>query len=356
MVIEGYEVINYALPFERIYTTARGSLTERELVLLKLHAEGLTGLGETAAMTLRGSRPAAELARELDSACREYLAGREIDASGLDRFLIPLRHAEARPELLACVDIALNDLLAKAEGVPLWKFLGASESAPVRCNATLPMANPSELAGVAAGWREEGFETFKLKVGVPGDSAQVTAVREAVGDSCSLRLDANGAWKPDEAAERIRDFSVEDIELVEEPTSGLEGLAELRSMIEVPLAADESVTSGREAREASDLEACDFVALKLAKVGGIRNAIEISNTISSYMTSALEGPVGVLAAAHTVQAMAPAGVPHGLATERLFASSVGSGAEWLGPDLTLPEAPGIGAILDEKLLAQFTVG
>lgn len=356
MVIEGYEVVHYALPFERIYTTARGSLTERDLVLLKVHAEGLTGLGETAAMTLRGSKPAAELADELDSACREHLVGREIDAAGLDRFLIPLRHAEARPELLACVDIALHDLLAKAQGVPLWKFLGVDESAPVRCNATLPMANPSELASVAAEWHAEGFETFKLKVGVPGDTAQVSAVRQAVGDACSLRLDANGSWKPDEAAERIGDFAVEGIELVEEPTSGLEGLAQLRTMVEVPLAADESVTSGREAREAVELEACDLVALKLAKVGGIRSAIEISNTISSYMTSALEGPIGVLAAGHTVQAMASTSVPHGLATERLFASTVGSGCDWIGPDLVLPDEPGIGAELDDEMLARFTVG
>lgn len=356
MVIERFEVVHFTLPFERIYSTARGSLTERDLVLLKLHAEGLTGMGETAAMTLRGSSPAAELARELDEACAEFLIGLDIDAASLERALIPLRHANARPELLACADIALHDLVSRAAGIPLWRFLGSGEAAPITCNATLPMANPSELAGVAASWRDDGFETFKLKVGVPGDSAQVAAVRGAIGDEGSLRLDANGSWRTHEAADRISDLGQEEIELIEEPTSGLGNLAELRSMVEVPIAADESVATGREAREAVERKSCDYVALKLAKVGGIRNALEIAQTIPSYMTSALEGPVGVLAAAHVVQAMPSADLPHGLATERLFSATVGTGGEWRGPDLLLSEDPGLGVTLDEEMLEARRVG
>ena len=350
MVIERFEVVHFTLPFERLYTTARGSLTERDLVLLKLHSEGLTGLGETAAMTLRGSKPAGELARELDEACREHLLGVEIDASGLERALIPLRHADARPELLACADIALHDLLAQAAGVPLWHFLGCEQVRPIRCNATLPMANPSELANVTAEWRDVGFDTFKLKVGVPGDTARVAAVRRVVGEAGSLRLDANGAWRPDEAAERLAGIGESGIELIEEPTSGLGALSDLRTVTDVPIAADESVATGREAREAVERRSCDYVALKLAKVGGIRNAIEIAETIPSYMTSALEGPVGVTAAAHVVGAMPDSGLPHGLATERLFSSTVGRGGEWMGADLILPEAPGIGVVLDDEML------
>ena len=351
MLIESAEVVHYALPFERIYSTARGNLTERELVLLRLRSEGLEGLGETAAMTLRGADSAAQLAAELKEACEALLIGTEIGKGDLERALIPLRHAQARPELLACVDIAFHDLMAKAEGVPLWRLLGADESQPVHCNATLPMANPSEIARIADGWQADGFDTLKLKVGVPGDIAQVAAVREAVADHSKLRLDANGAWRPDEAPSRIDALGGEAIELVEEPTSGLDGLAEVRRKTSVPIAADESVSKEREARAAVDGDCCDFVALKLAKVGGIRSAVEISKTIDSYMTSALEGPVGVLAAAHTVQAMPDAGLAHGLATERLFSVAIGGKAEWDGPDLILPDAPGLGVALDEELLA-----
>lgn len=356
MLIESAEVVHYALPFERIYSTARGNLTERELVLLRLGSEGLEGLGETAAMTLRGADSAAKLASELREACETLLIGAEIARDDLERALIPLRHAHARPELLACVDIAFHDLVAKAEGIPLWRLLGATESRPVHCNATLPMANPSEMARIANEWLSDGFRTLKLKVGIPGDSAQVAAVRGAVGDQTRLRLDANGVWKPDEAPARIDALGGEEIELIEEPTSGLAGLAEVRRRTSVPIAADESVSKEREARAAVDGEACDYVALKLAKVGGIRAAVEISRVIDSYMTSALEGPVGVLAAAHTVQAMPDAGLAHGLATERLFSVEIAEKAEWRGPDLILPDDPGLGVTLDEELLAAQIIG
>lgn len=355
MLIESAEVVHYALPFARIYATARGSLTERELVLLRLRSEGLEGLGETAAMTLRGSDSAAQLAADLKDACESLLIGSHIDRDGLERALIPLRHMQARPEVLACVDIALHDLVAKAEQVPLWRLLGGDEPRALRCNATLPMANPSEIARVATSWQADGFDTLKLKVGIPGDTAQVAAVREAVGDDASLRLDANGAWNPEDVPMRIEAMGAESIELIEEPTFGLERLAQVRRMTEVPIAADESVAKEREAEAAAESGACDFVALKLAKVGGIRAAIAISSAIDCYMTSSLEGPVGIMAAAHATQVLPDCGLAHGLATERLFSLSVGDGAVWNGPDLILPSGPGLGVVLDEEALAAQTI-
>jgi len=351
MLIEAAEVVHYSLPFERNYATARGNLTERELVLLRVRAEGLEGLGEAAAMTLRGADSAARLAAELEEACESLLVGSEIDRESLERALIPFRNRQARAELLACVDIALHDLVAKSHQIPLWQLLAAVECKPVRCNATLPMANPAEISRIATGWAEDGFETMKLKVGVPGDVAQVGAVRNAVGPDVSLRLDANGSWKAADAPDRIRAMGEEEIELIEEPTNGLDALAEIRRSSQVPIAADESVATIRDARYAVDSKACDFTALKLAKAGGIRSALSISETIDSYMTSSLEGPVGILAAAHTVQAMPDAGLAHGLATERLFSVRIGEGGIWNGPCLSLPETPGIGAVLDEDLLA-----
>ncbi len=351
MLIEAAEVVHYSLPFERIYTTARGNLTERELVLLRVRSEGLEGLGEAAAMTLRGADSAAMLAADLEEACNSLLVGSEIDRGGLERALIPFRNRQARPELLACIDIALHDLIAKSHEMPLWQLLGAAECGPVRCNATLPMANPAEISRIAAGWAGDGFDTMKMKVGIPGDVAQVGAVRNTVGPGVNLRLDANGAWKVADAPDRIRAMGEHEIELIEEPTNGLDALAEVKRSTKVPISADESIATVREARYAVESKACDFTALKLAKVGGIRNALSISEAIGSYMTSSLEGPVGILAGAHTVQAMPDAGLAHGLATERLFSVQVGEGGTWSGASLSLPDAPGLGVALDEELLA-----
>ncbi len=90
--------------------------------------------------------------------------------------------------------------------------------------------------------------------------------------------------------------------------------------------------------------------MKLAKVGGISAALEIAAELPVYLSSALEGPVGIAAAAHVVQALpspsAGTGLAHGLATERLFSETCGSGAELRGPELHLGEGPGIGVELD----------
>jgi L-alanine-DL-glutamate epimerase-like enolase superfamily enzyme len=96
-------------------------------------------------------------------------------------------------------------------------------------------------------------------------------------------------------------------------------------------------------------------AVKVAKVGGLGSALEIAETMPSYLSSSLEGPVGITAAAHAVQALrargGDAGVAHGLATERLFSTTVGRGAAAEGDELRLDERPGLGIEIDEDALA-----
>jgi len=356
MLIESAEVIHYSLPFDRIYSTARGSLTERELVILRLRSEGLEGLGEVAAMTLRGAGSASALAAEMRAVATDQLVGSSLDEENPARNLVPLRNIGARAELLACVDIAVHDLVSQSKGVPLWRLLTDGPPSPVRCNGTLPMANPTEIATLALEWQEDGFDTLKLKVGTPGDTAQVAAVKSAIDGEMKLRLDANGSWTPAQAADRIADLGGESIELVEEPTSGVVALSNLHELTDVRIAADETIATSRDAKEAVRIDACDFAALKLAKVGGIQAALDIAGTIDSYLTSSLEGPVGITAAAHVVQALPDLGLAHGLATERLFETNVGTGGTWNGADLSLPDRPGLGVEIDEEALAARRIG
>lgn len=356
MKLEELEVFPYLLPFSEPYATARGELLERELIVVRISGEGLAGLGETAALSLRGGAPIAQIADELQGLCRPALLELDFDPELIWSTLAHCRQRGASAPALAAVDIALHDLAGKMLGRPLWQLLGAHGARPVRCNATLPMANPTHLAAVARDWAAEGFSTFKLKVGAAGDLAQVTAVREALGPDPKLRLDANGAWSATEAPERLRAMARQTIELVEEPVSGLEQLAALRERMRIPIAADESVSSPREAREARELGACALATVKLAKVGGIAAALETAAELPVYLSSALEGPIGIAAAAHTAIALTggpgDAGVAHGLATQRLFARWPGGSVAALEGDLlTVPEGPGLGVDLDPGELA-----
>lgn len=355
MRLELLEVIPYSLPFREPYVTARGELRERRLLLIRIHAEGLVGLGETASLSLRGGAGVETIAAQIRDRCWPALVDGGLDPGRIWSAIARCRSRGGMPEAVAAVEIALHDLAAKASNRPVWAVLGADEAKSVVCNATLPAANPTATRAIAESWSAEGFRTFKLKVGLPGDVTQVATVRETLGPEVAIRVDANGAWSVGGAAERLGALARHGIELAEQPVGTLEQMAELRKRVRIRFAADESLVAPRDARRALELGACELAAIKIAKVGGIGAALEIAETLPAYLSSALEGPVGITAAAHVAQALrsrgGDAGVAHGLATERLFSATIGRGAAADGDLLKLRDGPGLGVEIDEEALA-----
>ena len=337
------EAVPYALPFDGPYVTARGRLERREMVLLRLRGEdGHEGLGEAVPLSLRGGGSSlGEVRRELEDSAGEP-------------------HEGLSPPARAAVEVARLDLEARRLGVPLWRALGAESAAPVICNATLVAGPPTAVAADAERWAARGFSTFKLKVGVPGDVGQVQAVREALGHEARIRVDANGTWSPEEAVLRLTAMERHGIELAEQPAADLEDLALVNAQTAIPLAADESVATPADAERAMQMDACQLATVKLAKVGGVVPARTIAATIPTYLSSALDGPVGIAAAAHTAQVLAPAGPPpglaHGLATQLLFAETIASVQSEVREGLLhLPEGPGLGVEIDESALRRHQI-
>ncbi|HEY7151723.1 MAG TPA: mandelate racemase/muconate lactonizing enzyme family protein [Solirubrobacterales bacterium] len=354
MRITSLEAIPYALPFERPYVTARGRLERREMVLVRLRTdEGPEGVGEAVPLSLRGGGASLEtVLREL----REPVASALIGADPLDsRFATsPVSGAISAPTA-AAVEVARLDLAAKLAGVPLWRVLGAASAGPVECNATLVAGPPRAVAADAERWLERGFSTFKLKVGVPGDVGQVEAVRAEVGAQARIRVDANGVWSPEEAVIRLTAMERHGLELAEQPAEDLEGLAVVRSQTAVPIAADESVASPEDAGRAVAAGACQLATAKLVKAGGIEPVRRIAAQLPVYLSSALDGPVGIAAAAHAAQALRDEGVlapvAQGLATQLLFADTVASiECEMYDGLLRVPDGPGLGVEIDEAAL------
>lgn len=355
MLLEEIEVIPYSLPFREPYVTARGELRERKLILVRIRGEGVEGLGETAALSLRGGTSIDQITVEIRDRCWPALLDGGVDPARIWSAIARCRNRGTSAQALAAIDIAVHDLVGRACGDPVWRLLGAAEAGPVVCNATLPAANPAATRAMAEDWQDQGFRTFKLKVGLAGDVTQVATVRETLGPDVAIRVDANGAWSVDDAAERLPAIARHEIELAEQPVGTFEQMVELKRRVKVTLAADESLVSPFDARRARELGACEVAAVKIAKVGGLRAALEIAEVIPSYLSSSLEGPVGITAAAHAARALryrgGDAGVAHGLATERLFSASIGTGAAADGDRLILDERPGLGVEIDEEALA-----
>ena len=186
---------------------------------------------------------------------------------------------------------------------------------------------------------------------------QVRAVREAVGPEARIRVDVNAAWDLEMAKRRLGELEPYGIELAEQPVETLEEMAELQASTSIPLAADESVASLEEAERAAALGACAYTGIKLSKVGGPEAALAIADVLPAYITSALDGPVGIAAAAQTALSLAETTHPerlhlaHGLATQRLFAETIASvECELRDGKLHLPPGPGLGIELDEEAL------
>ena len=243
------------------------------------------------------------------------------------------------------------DLAGKLAGRPAWAVLGAAGAVPVVCNATLVAGEPALVAEDALRWAARGFETFKLKLGLNGDVAQVRAVREALGPRARLRLDVNGSWETEEALAKLGELEALEIELVEQPVSELDRMAAVRRGSGVPVAADESVSSLAEAHEALAAEACDMATVKIAKVGGLRQALAIADVLPVYLSSALDGPVGIAAATHLAQVVPDAGLAHGLATAELFDGTIAARqCDVVDAQLLSPEGPGLGVEIDPQAL------
>jgi L-Ala-D/L-Glu epimerase len=363
MRIAEVEVVPYALPFEHPYTTARGSLERREMLLLRLVSdEGHVGLGEAVPLALRGGADAAAIERAMRKGTRRLrradlsdFAGPEPTLAAVDAFIHTVAGRRLPGPAKAAIEMAVFDLAGKASGRPLWSLLGSAEAAPVLCNATLVSGKPDAVAADAGRWAERGFTTFKLKLGAGDDVAQVRAVRERVGTDARIRVDANGAWSVDEALGVLRMIEPLGIELVEQPVADARGMAEVTKATATLIAADETVARTKDAQHAKRDRACDLATVKLSKVGGIGEANGIAGALPVYLSSALDGPVGIAAAAHAAQVLPAtgpaAGLAHGLATQLLFSETIATRACTLDGDrLVLPDGPGLGVELDDEAL------
>ena len=173
----------------------------------------------------------------------------------------------------------------------------------VPVNATVPAVRPERVADVLA--RFPGCATAKVKVAERGqtladDLDRVAAVREGMGPSARVRVDANGAWSVDEAVEALGRLTAFDLEYAEQPCASVEELRDLRqllarSAIDVPVAADESIRRAEDPMRVRDLGAADIVVVKVAPLGGIRAALAVVEEcgLPAVVSSALETSVGI---------------------------------------------------------------
>jgi O-succinylbenzoate synthase len=226
---------------------------------------------------------------------------------------------------------------------------------PVNC--TVPAVGPEQAYAIVAA---SGCRTAKVKVADRGQSladdlARCEAVRDALGATGRLRVDANGAWDLDVAERAVRALDRFDLEYVEQPCAAVEDLAALRVRLAragrpVLVAADESIRRAEDPYRVVALDAADVAVLKVAPLGGVRAALEVAERIGLpvVVSSAVETSVGLAAGVALAAALPELPYACGLATIGLLADDVVS--DPLRPvDGTLPVRS---VTVDEERLAR----
>ena len=362
MKIERVELFPLRLGLKRPFETGQGAVEQREVAVLRLtDADGFIGLGEITPYPRPNYSGLSDLVEVMELQARPRLEGCEIAATAV---VLDELGARLPAPALAAVDTALLDLQARRMGVPLAELFDRPARTSVQVNATLAAADPATLAAQAAAFVSLGFTTLKLKVGLEDDLARVEAVREAVGWSVALRLDANGAWFSAEAVNQLSQMLPFGIELIEQPVRADDyiGMHRVRDSVTIPVVADEGVRDAADLREYVRGSACDGVAVKLSQVGGPSRAHLLVDQAEGaglfcIVTSTLDGPVGLAASLHFACARPEIEMACGLATGLIF-----EGAPYATglPDpvdgaMALSNAPGLGIELDENRIAELSI-
>src|SRR5262245_23274422 len=248
------ETVPLILPVAEIYGGAAGTLEDCRSLIVRVETEnGIEGWGEATQ-----GRPGNtyETLETMAILAQKYFApaliGMDLEETGS---VISRLHGVryGHPITKAAIEIALFDALGKAYRVPLCRFFGGPYRREISLVGGLGMDLGPEVIGARARLlQQEGFRTFKIKIGQPDhakDIERVRAVRQAVGAEASIRVDGNAAYSFVDARAVLNELVHFHITDVEQPLtrSDLRSLAELRRAVGIPIAAQESVSSPADA-------------------------------------------------------------------------------------------------------------
>lgn len=279
-MISHTEIFKLALPMEP-FVIATEVATVAQNTFIRIHTtEGLIGMGECSAFPM--------LVGETQSTC--FAVGGDLARiiKGKDPFDIQTRMKEIHAYIAfnatikSAFDMALHDIAAKKAGLPLYRFLGGSKK-PIETDLTIGMNTPSKMVESAKAFVKQGVKTLKIKVGKSGeeDVERVRLIREAVGNSIALRIDANQGWDFDTAVKSLQAMAGFDIQFCEQPIhhhfDSL--LPNLRKQSPIRIMADESVFNHYDAIRLIESQSLDYINVKLAKSGGILEAMRIADSI-----------------------------------------------------------------------------
>ena len=324
------------------FIIARGGSSEYRVVRVTLTAkDGATGWGEAAPSKFYGET--ADTVVDVLPMLAEAIA----DADGWSIEALEQTLAKTirfNGSARAAVSAALHDMAGKRLGVPVWRMWGLDPANSPLSSFTIAIA-PDEEALRARVRDAAQYPVLKIKLGTSWDERIVQVVREEAPDKI-LRVDANAAWTPKSALAMIPALVDFGVEFVEQPLPphDIEGLRFVRERSTLPIIADESCLVAADIPRLA--AAVDGINIKLAKCGGLREALKMIATARAHDMTVMAGcmiesSLGITAAAQFAPLLDCADFD-GAA---LVANDPYTGATIDGGVIALPATAGLGVTL-----------
>ena len=265
------------LQLKEPFAIANETIEVADNILIRLETEtGIIGWG--------CSTPDAVTSETKDTVLRNFEAAKRL-VIGCDPTRINLLNfaldsdIKGNSSLKAGINMALYDIIGKMAGIPLFRLLGGYRE-KIATSVTIGLNNTNLMVEKAKQIVSDGFKFIKIKCGINADDdiENIIAIREAVGPTIKLRLDANEGYSVEEALRIVKTLekNAVAIEMLEQPTKAdyLYSLKDVARQCSVPIMADETALTLRDSFKLVRLEIADMINIKLMKIGGITNAIK----------------------------------------------------------------------------------
>lgn len=357
MKITHIDIYKFSIPMEP-FVIATGTMDYAQNVFIRVYTDTLHyGVGECSAFPMIvGETQETCLAMAKDLA--KIWIGK--DALDIDARIQDLHNFTAHNSTIkSAFDMALYDLAAKNQNVPLYQYLGGRKRT-IETDMTIGIGTPEEMVQSALTYQKQGARILKIKLGKKpqADLERIRAIRNAIGNDMLIRIDANQGWSYDDALYCLKEMEAFNIEFCEQPmrTWYDDLLPELRKNTGIKIMADESCYNHHDARKLINDDACDLINIKFAKSGGINEGLKIHETaqnagMACMIGSMLESRIALSANLHFAYACPNINF-FDLDTCLLghLVDPVTGGVIYQGYFLDIPDTPGIGADADDNFL------
>jgi L-alanine-DL-glutamate epimerase-like enolase superfamily enzyme len=277
-IIQQVELYKLFIPLKEPFVISLGPIHHAaNLIVVIRTKEGITGFGECSPfMSINGE------SMDTCFVVGQYFAKLLKEKNALliaDRIADMDQLIYGNSSIKSAFDMALFDIATQHAGVPLYKFLGGDNTKLITTDYTVSIGEPEKMAADALRIKTEGYPAIKVKLGKDGkkDIERMKAIRTAVGNDIPLRIDANQGWDLQEAIDTLQGLASLNIEHCEEPIARWDfmNLSKVKRASPIPIMADESCGDEHDAERLLQLDACDYLNIKLGKAGGIYKALKI---------------------------------------------------------------------------------